>query len=66
VEDFEKMAQNLEKKAEELRSESKLAAENAKNVSGICCGTCQFMSPCIPDEKTPAKCEGGCTIVSFV
>lgn len=68
MEDFEKMAQMLEKKAEEIRVEgkAKMAAESANNVGGICCGTCQFMSPCTPFEKTPAKCEGGCTVTSFI
>lgn len=68
MEDFEKMAQELEKKAEEIRIEgkAKMLAESGKSSSSICCGTCQFYSPCTPFEKTPSKCEGGCTITSYV
>lgn len=46
-------------------AESQSATINAALNAHVCCNACQAMSSfCVPD-KTPSKCQGGCTVTSF-
>lgn len=52
--------------AKEKDEQSQNEAINAAVSSLICCKACQAVSGvCVPDQ-TPSKCQGGCTITSYV
>ncbi len=61
---FDELADVLTRKAAEIRLTAG-ADKNAKS-SGLCCGSCVAVSNiCVPDSA-PNKCNGGCTVTSFL
>lgn len=66
IEGYKEIVDNLEAAKDGTPEEQHAAMTNTlKATSGFCCGSCVAVSDiCVPD-KTPNKCNGGCTVTSF-
>ncbi|MBD5096555.1 MAG: hypothetical protein HDT40_06070 [Lachnospiraceae bacterium] len=57
---------NLENAQNGTHEEQNNAIKDALSFNSYCCGSCIAVSNVCTPDKTPNKCQGGCTAVSFV
>lgn len=63
---YQTIAENLKNAKNGTEEEQNQAIQEAISFSNYCCGSCIAVSNICTPDKTPNKCQGGCTAVSFV